>query len=310
VAQPIVYWLCKAVLINIAVPSIPQLRFVPKYLRPHLELGGLILGGKFLDTGGRTIETSVISRLLGAELLGAYTFANQLPRFLTETLGNSLWGMLYAYTLRSEDPGGLTRTYRLTLRVFALTIFPGVILISVMVKPLLDNLLGARWDAAIIVLKVLLVSHAFNSLGGIGSAILFAKGLPYIPFRISVEGVALRIVAVGVGAWFGLEWIAVGLGAIDIYLGLRGIFSLRVVMDHSVKVAASAVAGPILLSAAAGLFCWGLASSGPLDGYFPTLVTTIIYMAASSAVYLLLLLLFERRTLIEEFSTVYRLLRG
>jgi O-antigen/teichoic acid export membrane protein len=310
VAQPVTYWTCKAVLLNIAAPSLPQLRFIPKHLRPHLKVGGLILGGKFLDTGERAAETSIISRFLGAEILGAFTFANQLPRFLTETLGNSLWGTLYAYTLRSENPASLTRTYYLTLRAFSLAIFPGVTLIAVMVKPLLDGLLGPRWDAAAPLLHILLITHAFNSLGGIGAAILFAKGLPRIPFRISVEGIALRLLVVVVGTWLGLFWMAVGLGAIDIFLGLRGIFSLKAVMDYSVRTAASAAAAPVILSAAAGLCCWGLAQSALLDAYFPTLVTVIIYMMISFAVYLLLLVLFERRKLVEEFMMVYRLIRS
>jgi O-antigen/teichoic acid export membrane protein len=309
VAQPVIYWACKAVLLNIAAPSIPQLRFAPKYLHPHLKVGGLILAGKSLDTCERVVETVIISRFLGAEILGAFTFANQLPRFLTETLGNSLWSMLYAYALRSNELAGLTRTYRLALRVFALTVFPSVILISVMAKPLLDSLLGSRWDSAVVILKVLLITHAFNSLGGIGSAILFAKGLPYSPVRISVEGIVLRLIVVGSGAFLGLEWIAVGLGALDIFLGIRSITSLNAVIDHSVRVAAAAVTVPILLSAAAGLSCWGLARSEVLDPHFPVAAATVIYLIIGSVVYLLLLALFERRKIIDDFATVYRLLR-
>jgi len=309
VAQPLVYWAVKAILINIASPAIPSLRFIPRYLRSHLKVGSLILGGKFLDTGGRTIETTLISRFLGTEILGAYTFANQLPRFLTETMGNSLWGLLYAYTLRSNDGAGLTRTYHLALRVFALTVFPLVILVSVMVKPLLDELMGNRWDAAIFPLKILLITHAFNSLGGIGSAILFAKGLAHIPFRISVEGVTLRVIVVALGCATGLDWMAVGLGAIDVFLGLRGIFALKAVMDNSVRTALSAVAVPILLSGVSGVFCWGLARSDFVGAFVPTLAAAVICILISFVKYLVLLALFERRRIVEELTTVYRLLR-
>lgn len=309
VAQPVAYWALKALLLNLAAPSLPQLRFVPAYLRPHIKVGGLILGGKFLDTGERTIETSIISRFLGVEILGAFTFANQLPRFLTETVGNALWASLYAYSVRGGDAAGLTKTYRLTLRVFALTIFPGVVLISVMVKPLLDNLLGTRWDAAIVVLKILLITHAFNSLGGIGSSILFAKGMPQIPFRISVEGIALRLAVVCTGSWLGLGWMAIGLGAIDLYLGIRGIMSLRAVMPHSVRLATEAVGVPILLSAAAGLICLLLAGWGPLDAHVPELFAAILYMAISFLAYVVLLLAVERRKIVDEFTMIYRLLR-
>jgi O-antigen/teichoic acid export membrane protein len=309
VAQPLAYWSVKAILINIAAPSWPQFRFATRHLRPHLQVGGLILSGKFLDTGGRTLETSLVSRFLGNQILGAYAFAGQLPRFLTETIGNSLWGLLYAYTLHNDDPAGLTRTYRLALRVFALSVFPASVFISIVVKPLLDVLMGPRWDAAIFLLKILLVTHAVNSLGGIGSAILYAKGLPRIPFRISIESVTLRILVVVIGCGAGLEWIAIGLGAVDVYLGFRGIFSLRKVMDTPVRVAISAALGPAIMSGVAGMFCWALIRSDFLGSKMPILAATISYVAISSLFYCALLILFERRKVIADFTSVYRLLR-
>jgi len=309
VTQPLVYWSIKAVLINVASPSFPKPRFITKHLQPHFRIGALILSGKFLDTGGRTIETSLISRFMGNEVLGAITFAGQMPRFLTESLGNSLWGLLYAYALHNNDAAGLIRTYRLTLRLFALTVLPCVILISVMVKPLINELLGPRWDTAIFMLKILLVSHAMNSLGGIGSSILYARGLAHIPFRISVESVTLRVVVVAIGCWAGMEWMACGLGAVDVYLGARGIGSLSKVMDRPFRIAMSAVAMPCLLGGLSGLFCWQLARLDFAGAWLPAFAATALYMAISFVVFCCLLALFERRRLVEDFTTIYRLLR-
>lgn len=309
VAQPVVYWTCKAILMNVVSPTLPQLRFAPKYLTPHLKAGGIILGAKFVETGGRAIEASIISRQLGAEMLGAYTFAYQLPRFLTETLGNALWSMLYVYTVRSESAGGLTKTYHLTLRVFALAMFPAGTLMSVMAQPLLHGLLGTRWDAAVVVLQVLLISQAFSSISGIASAVLYGKGKPEIFLRIWTEGVALRVLVVGTGSFGGLPWVAIGLGAVDLYLCLRAIFSLRVVIENCVQTAMRAILMPILLSALSGVICWALGRSQIFDPFFPALVVAILCMAISFLCYLLLLAAFERHKLIEEFQTIYQLLR-
>lgn len=310
VAQPIVYWSSKAILNNLMSPFVPRARFVPKSLHGHLKIGGLILGGKLIDTGGRTVEASLISRYLGAESLGAYTFANQLPRFLTEAIGNSLWSMLYAYALRTEDSDSVVKVYRLALRVFALMMFPAVAIISVLARPLVDGMLGPRWDSAITILQILLITQVFNALGGIGNAVLFAKGRAEIPFRISIEGVLLRIVAVASVPWIGFDWMALGLGAVDLYLGSRGIFAASHEMKCRPLATVASISAPAAISGLAGLFCWVVARNEFAMFGLAGLAGTIVDIVAGLLAYGVLLAVFDRRQTLDDVRTVYRLLRG
>jgi O-antigen/teichoic acid export membrane protein len=309
VAQPVVFWMSKAVFSNAMAPFMPKARFNSEHLHPHLKIGGLILGGKVLDTGGRTIEVSLISRYLGAEFLGAYTFANQLPRFLTEAVGNSLWAMLYAYALRTEDRASVVRVSRLALRIFALVVFPGVVIISVMARPLVDTMLGPRWDSAITMLQILLVTQAFNSLGGIGNAVLYARNHAQIPFRISIEGVVLRIGAVALVPWIGFGWMAASLGAIDLYLGCRSIFAACHEMGSSPFVTIASLAVPAATSGLAGLVCWALAQNQITMFGIGGFGATVTYMVAGLLMYGVALVLFDRRQTFDDVKTIYNLLR-
>jgi O-antigen/teichoic acid export membrane protein len=310
VAQQIVFWSLKALLSNVMAPFLPRPRFTPKYLHDHLKIGGLILSGKLLDAGGRTVEASLISRNLGAEFLGAYTFANQLPRFLSEAVGNSLWSMLYSYALRTENLDSMVRVYRLALRIFALLVFPGVVIISVLAQPLVDGILGPRWESAITILRVLLITQAFNALGGIGNAVLYARGQAKIPFRISVEGVLLRVGAVSAAPWIGFNWMSVTLGAIDLDLGSRSIYAASRERECRPLATLASISMPAVASGLSGLVCWGLASNRVALLGLAGFAETVVHATAGAGVYLLLLFVFDRRRTLGDVITVYKLIRG
>jgi O-antigen/teichoic acid export membrane protein len=309
VAQPVVYWLVKVVSSNTAAPFVPRARFVTKHIHSHLKIGGFILSGKLLETAGRTIEASLISRFLGAAFLGAYSFAGQLPRFLTEAVGNSLWSMLYAYALRTEDQANVLRVYRLALRFFALIVFPGVALVSVLATPIIDILLGPRWSSAITILQILLVSQAFNALAGIGTAVLYARGGARLIFRIGIEAICLRIAVVAAVPWIGFTWMAVGLGMTDLFLTYRGIFAATHALGTRPRTIFSAIAVPVVASALSGLLCWVLARGKFNPFEMPIFGATMIHMLAGAILYVLVILLLDRRGIFEDGKVVFNLLR-
>jgi len=310
VFQVVVYWLSKAILLNAASPFFPRFRFLLKDLHPHLRVGGLILGGNLLDTGGRTVEASLVSHFLGTSFLGAFTFANQLPKFLTEAVSNSLWALLYAFAIRTNDNASVQRAHHLVLRVFALGVFPVVVIISVLARPIVEIVLGPRWDSAIEILQILLVSQALNCLGGMSCAILYAAGKAAIPFRITIEGVILRVLVVAAIPWIGPFGVAAGLGIIDIYLGCRGVWTTSNFLGVQPANVLSSVATPALASAAAGALCWGLAYAQFNPFGFDTFGTVVAYVFAGGLLYALLIALFEGRRILGEALTIYRLVRG
>jgi O-antigen/teichoic acid export membrane protein len=310
VAQTVLFWVCRATITNLAAPLRPQFRFVPKYLRPHLQVGGWILGGKLLDTGGRTAEASLIARWLGADFVGAYTFANQVPRYLCEAVGSALWAMLYAYAIRTENRSSSLSVYWLAMRIYAFIVFPCVAIVSVQARPLVDTLLGSRWDSAITMLQILVVTQAFNSAGALGMSLLYATGRARIPFRIDLESACCRLAAVMAEPWIGFSGIALGLGLVDILMFFRRIFAVNRAMEGRPSTMVASLAAPVAASAAAAFFCWLLEfyQFDPIG--IPAFGAVVVHMAAGFVLYAVLVGLLERQRIVDDVKIAYKLIRA
>jgi O-antigen/teichoic acid export membrane protein len=223
VAQTVLLWACRALVTNMASPFAPDWRFSRRDLHSHLKVGGWIVSGRLIDAGGRTIEVSLLARTLGIDFVGAYGLANQISRYVSDTMITAVWSMLYVYGIRTESQSTAARVYYSAIRVVALVMFPTVVMVSTQAKPLVDTLLGTRWDSAILMLQILLVSTVVGSVGNLGGALLCANGVAQVPARIGMEANALRIVAVAAQPWIGVIGMTVGLGLVGMYVFVRGI---------------------------------------------------------------------------------------
>jgi O-antigen/teichoic acid export membrane protein len=304
VAQTLVTYGIRTGFIRVAAPFVPKLHFALRDLKSHLAVGGSILGTRLADTGGRTVETALIARLMGAKFLGAYSFANQAPRFICESVSNALWALLYAHAIRAEDDASALKLYGVVLRVFGLLVFPVVFLIAAQAHQLVESLLGRHWLSAVIILQILLITFALNAAGGLGSALLYAKGRSDIQMRIMIESVCLRVAFVALLPWIGVTGMAVGFGIANVYVMLRNIFAV----SHFFAVKAMShlqdIGAPLLASAVAGACCWGLAPHMPAH-----LIWAIAEMAGGFGLYVVLLLVFDFRKVADDVKSFRALLR-
>jgi PST family polysaccharide transporter len=305
VAQALLTYSIRTSFIMVAAPFVPVWHFALSDLRSHLAVGGSILGTRLADTAGRTVESTLLARLVGTYFLGAYSFANQAPRFICESVSNALWAALYAQALRPDNEARALRSYFMVLRVFALLVFPVAALIALQAPQLILDLLGARWLLATLMLRVLLLSFALNVAGGFGSALLYARGRSDVQLRITIEAVALRILGVALIPWLGIDGMVAGFGLANIVMFLRGLFAVRHHFGCKVGAQMRVMAGPAFASAAAAGLCWLV--SRYLGG---RVAATIAEMACGMAAYGGLLLALEYRLVAADFVALRALLRG
>ena len=305
VAQALLTYAIRTGFIMVAAPFMPAWHFAFSDLRAHLAVGGSILGTRLADTGGRSVESTLIARLVGTYFLGAYSFANQAPRFICESVSNALWAALYAQALQPGNEARALRSYFMVLRVFALLVFPVAALVAVQAPQLILSLLGPRWQLATLMLRVLLVTYALNIAGGFGSALLYARGRSDVQLRITIEAVAVRILGVVLIPWLGIDGMVAGFGLANVLVFARGLLAVRAHLGSRLGAQLKGMAGPACASAAAAGLSW-LAVRYLGGGLW----AAIAAMACGAAGYGALLLALEYRTVAADLAALRALLRG
>jgi O-antigen/teichoic acid export membrane protein len=237
-------------------------------------------------------------------MVGTYSFANTAPRFISESFGSALWATLYAHTIRADDDAASLRAFAATLRIFSLIVFPIMLLTAAQAHQVIAVLLGARWEQSAMMLQVLLITAALSGAGGLGSALLYAKGRSDIQFRIGVEQTILRILCVACLPWFGIKGMLAGFIVTYIYIFFRNLHASTSFMKVSMLPYLAEMRGPALASAAAGLACW---YAGRIT--HTSLFTIAAEMALGFLLYCLLLWLTERQNLHGDIKELFKLMK-
>jgi O-antigen/teichoic acid export membrane protein len=302
VAQTLVTYALRSVITVIAAPILPALKFSFAGLRPHLAIGGWIVGAKLVDTGDRAVENVLVGRTFGPSFLGSFSLAYQIPRFLCDSVLNPLWVTLYVQSLRSDDAARF-RAYRKLVRLAALILFPIGMLGAAQAAPLVDVVLGPRWQDMSPLFQILLITYPIASISWLGSAVLYAKGLTFIQLRITAEAAIIRLAFIVMAPWTGVWALWIGLSAANVYVCWR----IITVASRNVGATPAQLIEPLLLPAmcatAAGAVCWAATYATTA-----TVFSIALGLAGASLIYVLLLIVCDRERILSDSRDVLRII--
>jgi PST family polysaccharide transporter len=261
----------RAVVLNLAAFRLPTRRFRPNLLRTHLSTGGAQITLRLLDLCDRLASNAVLQRTIGIESLGYYGFGTQISRFITESVSNPCWLLLYLQAVR-DDTAKTRRLHVRTCRVLGLLLLPASMIGAAAAPGLVGAVLGSRWLAASEVIQLTLPFFALSTISAQSGPLLLACGRYSIVLRTQGIGAALRLAFAAAGGWIGLRGIAIGLDAslllqsVILLLGTRGNcgIALRPVLVQLVGPAVAgvcAVAAFLALSSALATNVWDLVVS-------------------------------------------------
>nr|WP_294514443.1 oligosaccharide flippase family protein [uncultured Rhodopila sp.] len=298
VAQYLSVYGVRALVLNIASPRRPRLRFRLQSVAPYLGIGSVMMGIRLADFGGRQLENALISRTLGAPLLGAYSFGNQIARFICEAVSNPAWTSLYIIALRQDSDEAVQSYYRVT-RVLALLLFPTTLLIAVSADRLVPIMLGSAWSAAAPTVSILLPSYAVAVIGTQSMALLYAYGRSAISFWMSIIVSVARVLAIAAAPVLGLPGAVICIGVINVIWGVAGVFLPARLIGVRPMAVVRHLAGPLLCSTVAALLCRTLLSSG-----HPDIWGVLASITVSMAVAGVMLVIVDRRRVGEDLIAI------
>ncbi|HHC6523973.1 TPA: lipopolysaccharide biosynthesis protein [Vibrio parahaemolyticus] len=196
VVQSLLNACCNLLLFNLFVPWLPRGVISKASFNYLFGYGSKLLLSGLLDVAYNNIYQIIIGKKFNPAVVGHFTQANQLASVPAMTLTGIIQRVTFPmFSQLQDNTNRMESSYRLTLRMAAIVIFPLIVGIGLIAQPLLITLLGPQWQTAAGLLSVLCLGYMLYPIHSINLNLLQVMGRSDIFLKLEV---IKKIVGVGV----------------------------------------------------------------------------------------------------------------
>ena len=183
----------------------PLLVFSVSSFRRLFAFGSKLLVSGLIHTIYYNLYVLVIGRKFSARELGFYTRAEQFAIFPSSNL-NAVISRVTFPILSSiqDDTDRLADVYRKYIRLASFIIFPLMMGLAALAKPVIVLLLTEKWVGAVVLLQILCFDWMFDHLSVINLNLLYVKGRSDLALRLEVVKKVIATVILFSSVPFGL----------------------------------------------------------------------------------------------------------
>lgn len=175
--QSIVNSAVKSILLWSIVRWKPALTFSWMTLKGFFAVGSGIMAQSFLNTVFQNIYSFFIGNRVGLSALGYYTQADKWSKMGVMSLSQTLTStFLPALADVQDEPDRFARVSAKMNRLCAYLLFPFSVLLTITATGIFHALFGTRWDASILLFRLLMLRGIFTVLTGLYNNYLLSKG--------------------------------------------------------------------------------------------------------------------------------------
>jgi len=173
-------------------------------------------GSKLMITGVASVVVNNISsiaigKVYDSSKLGFYTRASQFSEFTAMTIYDVIGNVSFPIlsSLQSEQER-LVYVYKKSLLLTAMIVFPVMVLISLLAKPIIVILLTDKWLPCAFMMRILCLARMFTPLSAINMNILNAIGRPDLYMKLDLSKMPLVLIALAITIPIGLNAVVIG----------------------------------------------------------------------------------------------------
>jgi O-antigen/teichoic acid export membrane protein len=262
----------------------------PALARPRLEaagqlsgFAGTVLGGRLVCLLSNNADYLVVGRLLGSTVLGFYSIAWDLLRFIPDRLYKIAGRVaLPTFCRLQNDDRELGRAYLHFFNYIARIVLPVVGCVVIAAPEVITTIYGAKWEPAATAMRFLGSGLMLVGLNvGVGP-IYYTKGSPSVDLYLhSLRLVLVVGVCMAFSGW-GLRGVGAAMSAVEGVIGLMGCGLAGSLIGLSFSDLAAAAGGGVRLAVACMAATAGgkaIASLAGLSGPF-ALLLIVLFPAA------------------------------
>lgn len=186
---------------------LPHERWNKESFKYLWNYGNKMLASALLDTIYKNIYPLVIGKYYSTRDLGMYNRAYGYANLPSSNLTNVLQGVTFPVLSKvQDDTETLSRNYRKIICVTAFIVFPLMMMLSALARPLIIVMITAKWEPCIILLQIVCFSLMWYPVHSINLNLLMVKGRSDLFLRLEIYkkilGVIIMIIAIPRGLIF------------------------------------------------------------------------------------------------------------
>ena len=172
------------------------------------------------------VDYIIIGRLLGATLLGIYTFAYRVPELAIRSFDTVIGGVLFPLLAQVQaDNAFLKKAFLSYIRYISLFTFAIGIGTAIISRLFVETFLSAKWNETILPMAFLSIALAIMSVGHIPGIFYKAIGRPDILNIISIVKLPFIV---------GIVWYATNWGIVGVSIGQIGFAIFSILLESLV----------------------------------------------------------------------------
>ena len=189
----------------------PRWEFSIVSLRTMFSFGSKLLFSGLLNTAYTNLYQFVIGRRFSKQDLGYYSRADQFAQFPSSNITGIMQRVTYPILCTiADDDEKLLAAYRQYIKLAAYIIFPLMIGLAAIAKPLINVVLGQKWQFASIILQILCFSYLWYPIHAINLNLLMVKGRSDLFLRVEIIKKVVGICILVIVMNFSVELMAIG----------------------------------------------------------------------------------------------------
>lgn len=246
----------------------PSKDFSVKSLDEMFGFGSKLLASGLLNNIFQNIYVIVIGKIFSATLVGYYFFAQKIEQFIVIQLTVAVQKVTYpALSTLQDDNTALKTYYRRIIQVITYIVFPCMIALVVLAKPLFILLLNKDWLPAVPYLQLLCIAGLLYPLNSINLNILMVKGRSDLFLYLEIVKKLVIVIILLISTQFGIFGILIGEIISSILAYIPNSYFSTDLIDYSVPEQLHDFIPTFLLSVAMGVFMYVICLVLPFGGF-------------------------------------------
>ena len=149
--------------------------------------GNKMMGAQLLNTLYNNITPVIIGKFFSPALLGVYNRAQGYAALPSNNISGAISSVSFPVISKiQDDPERLERAYRKMLRTAAFIVFPLMMVLSALARPLIIVMITEKWEACILLLQIICFNKMWWPIHAMNVNLLLVKGRTDLFLRLEI----------------------------------------------------------------------------------------------------------------------------